>query len=112
MRKTVFLILLAAVAALAGDVAGTWKGSMETPMGTMELSATLKVDGKTVTGTMNFMGTDQKIQNGKLDGDKISFELPTEMATLTYKGTVSGDEMKLMFSVMDQEMPLVLKRAK
>ena len=112
MRKAVILILFAALAAFAADVAGTWKGSMETPMGTTETSATLKVDGKTVTGTMNFMGSDQKIQNGKLDGDKISFEVPTEMVTIAYKGTVSGDEMKLTMAVMDQEMPLVLKRVK
>jgi hypothetical protein len=112
MRNAVILVLFAALAAFAADLAGTWKGSLETPMGTMEVSATLKADGSSFAGTVNMMGGDQKIEKVKIDGDKISFEVPTEMASLAFSGTVSGDEMKLKMNVMDQEVPLVLKRAK
>ena len=112
MRKVFVLFLMAVMALVAADVSGAWKGTLETPMGAMELTANLKVDGGAVTGTINFMDNPLKIENGKLDGDKISFTVNPEFGTMTYKGTVSGDEMKLTLTVMDNDVPLTLKRAK
>jgi hypothetical protein len=112
MQRIVILLLLAAISAFGADVTGAWKGSMETPGGAMEIAANLKAEGSSVTGTVNAMGTDEKIQKGKLDGEKISFEIVSEMGTVVYAGTLAGDEMKLVISVMDQQMPLVLKRVK
>jgi hypothetical protein len=110
MRRTV--ILLTALAAFAADVNGTWKGTMETPGGAMDISASLKADGNVLNGTMNFMGNDVKIEKGKIDGDKVSFEINMEFGPMAYAGTVSGDEMKLSISVMGNETFVVLKRAK
>jgi hypothetical protein len=100
------------VAAFAADVTGSWKGTMDTPMGAMDLTATLKADGNAVSGTLNFMGNDQKIEKGKLDGDKISFEINMEFGTMAYSGTVTDDELKLTVAVADNQVPLVLKRVK
>jgi hypothetical protein len=112
MRRLLLLLIVVALAAFAADVAGSWKGTLDTPMGAMELALNAKVDGATLTGTMNFMNNDLKIEKGKIEGDKISFEINPEFGTMAYAGTVSGDEMKLTLSVMGNEVPLVLKRAK
>jgi hypothetical protein len=116
MRRTLlvlFVLLLTAVAALAVDVTGTWKGSMDTPNGALEVSLNLKADGNALTGAVTVMGSETKIEKGKLDGDKISFEVnPENFGTVAYAGTVNGDSMNLKVKVMDNEMPLVLKRAK
>jgi hypothetical protein len=108
-----FLLFLTAVAALAVDVAGTWKGNMDTPNGALEATLTLKTDGNALSGSMTVMDNATKIENAVLNGDKISFEVnPEGIGKITYSGTVSGDEMKLTVKVMDNDMPLVLKRVK
>jgi hypothetical protein len=110
MRRIVILLMLTVLAAFAADVNGAWKGSMETPMGAMDISANFKADGNALNGTLNFMGNDVKIEKGKIDGDKVSFEINMDFGTMTYTGTVSGDELKLSVSVNGNESPLVLKR--
>jgi len=108
-----FVLVLTAVAALAADVTGAWKGSMDSPNGPMEIQMNLKADGSALTGTVTVMGNDSQIEKGKIDGDKVSFEVnPPQFTTVAYSGTVSGDEMKLTVKVMDNESPLVLKRVK
>jgi hypothetical protein len=113
------LLTVFALAALAADVSGVWKASMETPNGTMESSFTLKVDGAKLTGTMS-MGQfgDSPISEGKIDGDNISFAVVRQFDgnefRINYKGKVSGDEMKLNAEMpgMDQGFQLTAKRSK
>jgi hypothetical protein len=112
MLKSLVVLLLVAASAFAADVAGAWQGSLETPMGSMEIGANLKVDGSALAGTLNFMGNDTAIEKGKIDGDKISFEVSMQFGTMAYAGTISGDELKLTLSVMGNEVPLTLKRVK
>ena len=111
-KKLLFVttILLAlACAALAADVTGKW--TYEQPaMGNRparQVTITLKQDGNNLTGSVPGMGRggqggDTEISNGKVDGDKISFEVKREFqgnAIVTkYTGTLSGDELKLHMS--------------
>src|SRR5579872_592920 len=95
-------VLIAAFAsiALADDVAGTWKASIETPNGTVESTFVLKVDGVKLSGTVTSqMGGESAISEGKIDGDKISFVVSREFNgntfKITYEGSVKGNEMKL-----------------
>jgi hypothetical protein len=54
-----------------------------------------------------------KIENGKLDGDKISFEVNIGPGKLAFEGTVAGDEMKLTVTgTSGNKYPLVCKRQK
>jgi hypothetical protein len=111
MRKLVLLLALLAISALAADVAGAWKGSMETPMGKMDLALTLKTDGPAPSGTMNFMGNDSAVQKLVIDGNKISFELAMDFGTMAYSGTIDGDTMNLKMNVMGDSVPVVLKHS-
>ena len=54
-----------------------------------------------------------KIAKGKVDGEKISFEVNIEPGTITYEGTIAGDEMKLTVTgTTGNKMTLVAKRQK
>ena len=116
MRRTlplVFVVLLAAAVAFAADVTGTWKASMNGPNGPSEITLNLKADGNTLLGTVKAMDSETKIENGKIDGDKISFETNPQFGKILHTGTVSGDEIKLTVKMGDNEMPpMTFKRAK
>jgi hypothetical protein len=113
MRRLLFLMLVLAMAAFAADVTGTWKGSMETPMGTMENTFVLKADGANLSGVIQSQMGELKIEKGKVDGDKITFSASLDMGTLNYSGVVKGDEIKLTISFGDMPgMDMTVKRVK
>ena len=96
MRRLIFLLAVLALAAFAADITGTWKGTIDTPGGTFDNTFILKADGATLTGTLQGgPGGELKIEEGKIDGDKVSFAVNMEFGKLSYTGAVSGDDLKL-----------------
>jgi opacity protein-like surface antigen len=102
MKKLISLCALFAlttVMAFAADVTGTWKGEANPNGKGGPPTFTLKQAGSALTGTTTGRGGDIEISNGKVDGDKISFEVVREMngekMTTKYSGTISGTTMKL-----------------
>lgn len=93
------LFALSAIMALAADVTGTWKGEANPNGKGGPPTFTFKQDGATLTGTTSGRGGEIQISNGKVDGDKVYFEVTREMGgnsmTMKYTGTVSGTTMKL-----------------
>lgn len=67
-------IALGTAAALAADFNGKWTAQVETPRGTQTLTFNFHVDGSALTGTVSTRRGDTDIQNGKVDGDNISFD--------------------------------------
>jgi hypothetical protein len=102
------LLLVVACVALAADVSGKWTYQQPGRNGgdPIAVTITLKADGAKLTGTVpgfargGAPGTPTEITNGKVDGDKIYFEVKragrdgNEMIT-KYEGTMAGDELKL-----------------
>ena len=100
MKRLFIAMIVCAVAACAADIAGTWKGTAEGPQGTIERTFIFKVDGNKLTGeTSSEMLGKSVINEGKIDGDNISFSITANLGgndvKLTYKGKVTGNEMKL-----------------
>lgn len=96
-----FLILTAcfALTASAADISGNWKGTAETPNGTIERTFVFKVDGARLTGeTTSQMLGKSTIEDGKVDGDNVSFIIKVKFqendVELHYQGKVSGEEIK------------------
>jgi len=95
------LLALSAGAALAADVTGTWNGQTAGPNGGMSLVYHFKQDGAKLTGTVDGPGGQPlQINDGKVEGDKISFTLKVEFGggqgmKLVNDGTINGDEIKL-----------------
>ena len=76
------------------SAAGTWNITTNTPMGAQKGTLTLAVDGDALTGTMSGAQGSMEIENGKADGDAVSWSAkitqPMPM-TLEFSGTVDGD---------------------
>jgi hypothetical protein len=104
MKKLVSLCALFAlstVMALAADVTGTWKGEANPNGKGGPPTFMFKQSGEALTGTTSGRGGEITIANGKVDGDKVYFEVTREMGgnsvTIKYSGTVSGGTMKLSY---------------
>ncbi|NLA73945.1 MAG: hypothetical protein GX846_00435 [Deltaproteobacteria bacterium] len=108
------LLFLLSGPAMAADVTGTWvaertipaggagRGGMGGgPQGPMKWTFNLKADGENLTGSVaGPMGRENQITEGKIEGDNISFVVKSQgmqgnEMKITYKGTISGDELTL-----------------
>lgn len=81
------------------DVTGTWKSSYTNQTGQVrESTFKLKVEGDKLTGTVSGRNNDIAIEEGKVKGDEVSFQVTREMngnkVTTKYNGKVSGDTIK------------------
>jgi hypothetical protein len=100
MKKLFALFAIFALSAVAADISGTWKGTAEGPNGSMERTFTFKVEGTKLTGeAVSPMFGKSVIENGKVDGDSVSFQLTVKFQDnelkISYAGKASGNEMAL-----------------
>jgi hypothetical protein len=119
----VFTVLLLAVfctaAIAAGDYNGEWTAAIDTQVGVQNYTFTFKVTGEKVTGKAKseFAMTETEITEGVVKGDDISFienlNFQGMPLKITYKGKISGDEIKFTRNVADiADEPFVAKRKK
>jgi len=109
-------LVFAAAPARAADVDGKWSGSLDTPMGAVNVSFNFKADGATLNGTTSGPdGGEVPIKNGKIDGDKISFVVTIDFGgmafDLNYTGVVTPAEVALKIDIMGMEMAFTVKKA-
>jgi hypothetical protein len=113
--RVLLIIAIAAMATfslIAADLAGTWKGSMETQMGETAVTITIQ-PGAALAGTVQAGEYDGPIENSKVSGDKISFETNFGPGKVTFDGTVAGDELKLnVTGTQGNKYTLICKRQK
>ena len=115
MKTALALAVLFASVLSAADITGTWKGTAETQAGSVERTFVFKVDGTKLTGetTSDRFGK-STINDGKIDGDNLSFTITINFngneAKANYKGKVSGDTIKLTVDVLDQTIEYTVKR--
>src|SRR5258706_7557093 len=89
---------LASLVAFGADVSGKWVSEGGGKGGPQIYN--FKADGTTLTGTIEGGRGPADIQEGKVDGATLSFKVVRDMGdkgkiTTTYKGTGSGDTIKL-----------------
>jgi hypothetical protein len=97
------LLLAAALPVSAADLPGRWTAEFDSPIGVQKYVYEFKKSGDALTGEATYdhsMGKGKSpLNNVKLEGDKISFEEPLTIEgntiTITYSGTLAGDELKL-----------------
>ena len=89
-------VLLAAVAALAADVTGSWTVTVETPNGTRQSTLDLKQDGSNLTGAMHSQIGDAPL-TGTVSGDQVSFSITRERDgqsfKIDYSAKIEGTKM-------------------
>jgi hypothetical protein len=75
---------------------GTWKTTMNTPMGAQEGTLTLASNGAELTGTLSGPQGDIELTEGTADGNaltwKAAIQQPMAM-TLEFSATVDGDSI-------------------
>ena len=75
---------------------GTWSLVIKTPMGEQTSDLTVQAQGSSLTGTMSGAAGSSTIENGKVEGDQLSWSAkitnPMPM-TLDFSGTVQGDAL-------------------
>jgi len=109
-------LMLVAAPARAADVDGKWTGSLDTPMGAVEVGFNLKADGTTLSGTTTGPdGSEIAIKNGKIEGDKISFLVSIDFGGMTldlnYTGVVKPDQIAFTLDVMGMPFEFAVKKA-
>ena len=101
-------VVLGSVTALAADFNGKWTAQMESPRGTQTLTFNFHVDGSKLTGSITTRRGDSPIENGKIDGDNISFDQNMNMngndVKITYTGKADGAD-GIKFSRQAGERP-------
>ena len=100
---TICLALLISLAARAEDkkpeITGTWKSSFTNQNGQVRENVfKLKAEGEKLTGTVSGRQNDTAIEQGKIKGEEISFQVTREFngnkMVFKYSGKVSGDTIK------------------
>lgn len=103
------LLLAVALPASAAELPGRWTAEFDSPIGVQKYVFEFKKTGDVLTGDATFersIGNGAApLQNVKVDGDKVSFDEPLTIEgnsiTITYSGTLAGDELKLTRVVGD-----------
>lgn len=100
MKLLLTLFALFALTAAAADITGTWKATAEGPNGTLERTFIFHQDGTKLTGkTISSRFGESPIQDGKIEGDTLSFTITMnfngEEMKVSYNGKVEGDQIKL-----------------
>ena len=97
------LALTASLTAVAQDkkpeITGTWKTSFTNQDGQVrESTLKLKAEGEKLTGTISGRNNDTPIENGKIKGEEVSFQVTREFGgnkiVIKYTGKVAGDTIK------------------
>ncbi len=100
MRRVLFVFLLAVLSLSAADFSGRWTGELRATKSEAQRPnpdthyLVLEQNGKTVTGTAGAQREAQfDIQNVKLDGSRLTFEITLEGPgiTVAYDLQLSGD---------------------
>jgi hypothetical protein len=101
---SVFALVLAAGMAWSGDVTGTWTAEFTTPRGdTRESTFVFEVAGEELTGTVSGPRGETPIEDGKVEGESITFTVTRDFGRgdmkFLYEGTLSADEIEMTVTI-------------
>ncbi len=107
-----FLFLISAIS-FAGDIDGTWVGSIEGPQGSLEITFEFKTDGTTLTGTSNAGMGAIDFKNGiyNPEDESFSFDVEFQGMNIGHAGTLKDDgTIAMTVTIMDQENAMTLTK--
>ncbi len=105
MWLAVLLLSLGCVSALGADFSGKWAAEFDTQIGVQKYTYDLHADGSKLTGKAISQRGETEIQDGKIDGDTISFvevlNFEGNDLRIEYTGKIAGDTIKFTRHVGD-----------
>jgi len=96
VKQSMALFLLCAVAAMAADLAGKWSGSFKAEGADHDIPqlVILKQHGSTLSGSAGPDASEQyQLENGRVDGNNVSFQVTTGEWKFSYNLTVEKDSL-------------------
>jgi hypothetical protein len=74
---------------------GTWKVTLNTPMGAQEGTLVLKEEGSALSGTMDGPQGSVAIEEGKVDGNAVSWAITAAQMNMKimFSATIDGDKI-------------------
>ena len=100
MKSLLLMLALVTVPLDASDVSGKWSGTFEAVTNdgntrSEPLLLIFKQDGEKLTGSGGPNDTERHdMKDGKVAGDKITFEVALERGSILFDLTVDGDQIK------------------
>jgi hypothetical protein len=101
LRKLAFaalFLVLGSTVALAADFNGKWTATVESPRGTQTVTFDFHVDGANLTGSITSPRGEVALSDGKIDGDKITFNQVMNFNgnefKISYSGKADGETIK------------------
>ncbi len=95
----------------AQDINGKWRGEMQGPNGSMDLTFNFKVSGDSLNGTVATQMGEMPIINGKVNGKKFSFDVSFNDMTINHQCTFMSDSISMRVPGMQGDtMQIILKR--
>lgn len=105
MWMTAVCCVLLCASAFAAEWNGKWTTEIDTPMGKQKYTYDIHVEGTKLTGKAITDRGEIELQDGKIDGDNISFVENVDMGgnqlSIVYNGKIEGDEIKFTRKVGD-----------
>jgi hypothetical protein len=100
-------VFAVAAAPATPDISGTFTASFDSQVGVQSYTFTFAAKGASLTGKAKSANGDDNVEEGKIDGDKVTFvenmNYQGMMLRITYSGTiVSKDEIKFKRDVGGQ----------
>ncbi len=114
----VLFLTFGCIGALAADFNGKWTAEFDTQVGAQKYTYEFHVDGAKLTGkAINEERGGTEIQDGKIDGDNITFveviDFNGNEIKIAYTGKIDGDEIKFTRKVGEfATEEIVAKRVK
>ena len=105
-----FAIFFVMSIAHAQSIEGKWKGEIQGPNGTFDLTYNFHVVGDSLTGSLETQMGEIPISNGKIDGKKFSFDTSFNDRIISHQCTVMGDSISMKSQGMRGEREMILKR--
>ena len=81
-RHILIILLYFPVTGYSADITGVWTAAFDTQVGQQNYTYTFTQKGSELTGSMKSGNGESKVENGKVEGDKVTF-----VENLNYQGT-------------------------
>ncbi len=99
-------------ASLAQDIAGKWTGKMEGRDGPFDIVCSFKTDADTLFGAVGLPMGEFPISNGRVKGNKFSFDVIFGGKAITHECTLLADSISMKYvGIEGHEKEIILRRA-